>query len=174
VIVLALGNQWRGAAPVFQILAISALVRLLLDMTFWSLVSRGQSKRLLTLLLIISPILVGSYAIGLPFGIKGVALSGSVVLVGIYPWILKYTYRGTELTLRRFGAAIMCPATLCMAGVCLSEIAMYVIAPQRTASQLLVAFSGFTSAYLLSASIPRVRKELRAFKDLTADLRGFR
>ena len=52
VIVLALGKQWRAAAPVFQILAIFALGQLLLESTLWLLVSRGQSRRLLKLLLI--------------------------------------------------------------------------------------------------------------------------
>ena len=57
VIVLALGRRWRGAAPVFQILAIFALGQLLLESTLWLFVSRGQSQRLLKLLLVISPII---------------------------------------------------------------------------------------------------------------------
>ena len=107
-----LGNKWREAAPVFQILAISALGQLLLESTIWLFVSRGQSERLLKLLLMISPVIVGSFAIGLPFGIKGVALSGSMVLVAIFPWILKFAFRGTNLTLWRLGRAIFCPVSL--------------------------------------------------------------
>jgi O-antigen/teichoic acid export membrane protein len=169
VIVIVLGDRWRAAAPVFQILAISALPQLLLDMTVWSLVSRGHSNRLLKLLLIISPIIVCSFAIGLPFGIKGVALSGSLVLVGIYPWILNSTYRGTRLTLQRFGGSVICPVTLCLAGVLASELALRLIAPQRVVSQLLVAAIGFASAYLLSAVIPRVRNEIMSFRDLAGE-----
>ena len=93
VIVLVLGDQWREAAPVFQILAISALGQLLLDSTIWLFVSRGQSQQLLKILLIISPIIVAGYVIGLPFGIKGVALSGSLVLLGTLPWMLKFAFR---------------------------------------------------------------------------------
>ena len=125
VIVLVLGHQWREAAPVFQILVISALGQLLLDSTLWLFVSRGQSARLLKLLLIISPIIVGSFAIGLPFGIKGVALSGSVVLVGILPWILKFAFRGTTLTLQRLGRLSMCPIVLCLGGVSLAWLALH-------------------------------------------------
>lgn len=169
VIVLVLGNRWREAAPVFQLLAISALAQMLLDMAIWSLVSRGQSNRLRKLLFIISPIIVGSFAIGLPFGIKGVALSGSLVLVGIYPWILKFTYRGTQLTLQRFGEAILCPLMLCFAGVFSAEAALRLVAPQGSVSQIVVAALGFASAYLLSALIPGVRKEIMSFKDLTGD-----
>src|SRR5580692_7807293 len=93
IILLALGSRWRGAAPVFQILAIFALGQLLLESTLWLFVSRGQSKQLLKLLLVISPIIIASYAIGLPFGTKGVALSGSLGLLLIFPWILRFSFR---------------------------------------------------------------------------------
>jgi len=103
VIVLILGSKWREAAPVFQFLAISALGQMLLETTVWSLVSRGQSQRLLKLLLIISPIIVASFVIGLPFGIKGVALSSSLALLILLPWASNSTFRGTDLTLQRLG-----------------------------------------------------------------------
>lgn len=173
VIVIALGKQWSQAVPVFQILAISALGQLLLDSTIWLFVSRGQSKRLLRLLLVISPIIVGSFAIGLPFGIKGVALSGSLVLVAIFPSILKFAFHGTDLTLRRLGQAIGCPIALCLAGVFSSELALRLIAPQRIVSQLLVAALGFAAAYLVAALIPRVREEVRSFRDVASQLNVF-
>ncbi len=166
VIVLILGNQWREAAPVFQILVISALGQLLLELTIWLFVSRGQSQQLLKLLLIISPIIVGSYAIGLPFGIKGVALSGSLVLLAIFPWILKFSFRGTNLTLQRLGQTILYPISLCLAGVCLAELALHLIAPQRIVSQLLVTALGFVGGYSLSLLIPPVRQEIISIRRL--------
>src|ERR1700733_4043418 len=166
VIVLALGNRWRAAAPVFQILAIFALGQLLLESTLWLFVSRGQSQRLLKLLLIISPIVVGSYAIGLPFGIKGVALSGSLVLLVIFPWILTFSFNGTNLTLKRFGQAILYPIAVCLAGICSAKLALQLIAPPRPVSQLLVAALGFAVGYALSVLIPRVRQEIMALKTL--------
>jgi len=171
VIVLALGSRWREAAPVFQILAIFALGQLLLESTVWLFVSRGQSKRLLILLLIISPIIVGSYAIGLPFGIKGVALSGSLVLLAIFPWILKFTFRGTALTLGCLVQAIVYPISLSLAGVVLAELVLHLIAPQRIASQLLVTVLGFAAAFSLSTLIPAVRQEVMSFRELFSELR---
>jgi PST family polysaccharide transporter len=166
VIVLVLGNQWRQAAPVFQILVLAALGQLLLESTIWLFVSRGQSRQLLKLLLIISPIIVGSYAIGLPFGIKGVAVSGSLVLLAIFPWILKFSFRGTDLTLQRLGQAILCPISLGLAGVCLAKLALYLIAPQRIVAQLLVAALGFAAGYSLSLLIPPVREEVMSVRKL--------
>jgi len=174
VIVLALGKQWQAAAPVFQILAVSALGQLLFESIIWLFVSRGQSKRLLKLLLIISPIIIASFAIGLPFGIRGVALSGSLVLISIFPWILKFAFHGTQLTLQRLGQAILCPISLCLGGVLTGELALRLIAPRHIISQLLVVALGFAAAYSLSALIPRVRKEIRSFQDLASELGLFK
>lgn len=172
VIVLVLGPQWREAAPVFQILVISALGQLLLETTIWLLISRGQSERLLKLLLIISPIIVGSFAIGLPFGIKGVALSSSLVLLGILPWALKFAFRGTDLNLRRVGRALFYPISLCLAGIFLAKIALQLIAPERMVLQFLVVALGFAMAYSLSAFIPAVRREIMSLGKVLSDLRS--
>jgi O-antigen/teichoic acid export membrane protein len=174
VIVLLLGKQWREAAPVFQILAVSGLTQLLLESSMWLFLSRGQSLQLLKLLLIISPVIVGSYAIGLPFGIKGVALSGSAALLCILPWMLKITFRGTDLTLQRFGRALLCPLALGLAGVLCAELALHAIGPERIFPQLFVATLGFAAVYLVSALIPAVREEMMALRNLLSELRPFR
>jgi O-antigen/teichoic acid export membrane protein len=174
VIVLVLGSKWRAAAPVFQILAIAAVGQQLRESTVWLLVSRGDSKRLLKLLLIISPIIVGSFVIGLPFGIKGVALAGSLVLVGIFPWMLKFAFRGTRLTLRHVGRAILCPISICLAGIVVAEVTLHLVVPQRVISQLLVVALSFVAAYALSALIRPVRDEIKSFRGLFDDLRPSR
>jgi O-antigen/teichoic acid export membrane protein len=166
VIVLMLGVKWREAVPVFQMLAVVALVQPLIDSTNWLLLSRGQSARLLKMTLIALPVIVVSYIIGLPFGIKGVALSGSVVLVALSSWILKFAFRGTHLTLRRLGGAIACPISLCLGGVLLAECALHLIAPPTVVAQLLVAALGVAASYSLSALIPAVRKEAMSLRKL--------
>ena len=166
VIVLTLGDRWRAAAPVFQILAIFALGQLLLESTMWLLVSRGQSQRLLKLFLVISPVIVGGYAVGLPFGIKGVALSGSLVLLVIFPWILRFSFSGTNLTLQRFGQAIVCPLAVCLAGICSAKLAVHLIAPHRPVSQVLVIALGLAGGYALAVLIPQVRQEVMSLKGL--------
>lgn len=170
VIVLTLGNQWREAAPVFQILVISALAQLVLESTIWLFVSRGESGVLLKLLLVISPIIVGSFAIGLPFGISGVALSGSLALLAILPWMIKFAFRRSTLTLRRLGQALLCPIAVSLVGVFLAELALHLTGAQRILPQLLVAASSFAATYLLSACIPSVRSEICYFRSLIGEL----
>lgn len=171
VVVLTLGNQWRDAAPVFQILAISALGQLFLDSTIWLLVSRGESKRLFKMMLVIFPIIFTSFLIGLPFGIKGVALSGSLVLIAILPWILKFTFRDTNLTLSRVGSALLYPISTCFAGIFFAEVALRLIVPRHVLGQLLVTALGFAAAYLFSALLPRVREEIGSLRKLLSELR---
>ena len=171
VIVLLLGSQWRASVPVFRLLAICALGQLLLDSTVWVFVSRGQSGRLLKLLLTMSPVIIGSVAIGLPFGIKGVALSGSLGLIGTVFWALKYAFRGTNLTLQNLGRAILPPVTLCVAGILSAELCLRLLAPQRIVSQLLVSALGFAAVYLLSALIPSMRDEIRSLSSLFSEMR---
>jgi hypothetical protein len=134
------------------------------------LVSRGQSRRLFRLLLIISPIIVASFAIGLPFGIQGVALSGSLVALIILPSALKYTFRGTQLNLRRVGRAVLIPVSLCLVGVFCAEVALLVIVPTGMLSDLLVAALGFAVAYSLSPLIPSVKSEMLCIRRLLREL----
>jgi O-antigen/teichoic acid export membrane protein len=171
VIVLVLGSKWRDAAPVFQILAIGALGQVLLDSTGWLFISRGQSKRLLKLLLIMSPVIVGSFAVGLPFGIKGVALCGSLVLLAIFPWVLRYAFRGTQLTLQRLGRAVVHPIALSLAAIFSAELALHLISPQRVGTQLLVAAVSFAVTYALAGLVPSIREEASSLRRLLRELR---
>jgi PST family polysaccharide transporter len=172
VIVLAVGNQWRESVPVFQILAVSGLAELLLSSsTHWLLVSRGQSAKFLKLGLITAPLILGSFAMGLPFGIKGVALSYSSVVVVILPWALHFAFDGTHITLQRLGRVLMYPAMVSVLGVLSAKIAVYFTEPVGMLSKLLVIALGFAGAFLLSALIPRVREEVVSFRGLLSDLR---
>jgi len=171
VIVLVLGAKWGNAVPVFQILVISALGQLLLESTVWLFVSRGQSKRLLRLLFVISPIIVGSFVVGLPFGIRGVALAGSLVLLIILPGILKFAFRGTTLTFQRLGEALIWPVSLSLGGAFCSELGLHLIRPDYLIWQLLVPALGFVVVFSLSTILPSVRAEMMSLRRLLSDLR---
>jgi PST family polysaccharide transporter len=144
---------------------------MLLESILWLFVSRGQSGRLLKLLLMISPLMIASFAIGLPFGIKWVALALSIFLVVSLPWILKFAFSGTDLTLGRLAKALLCPIVVSLAGVLLAESAMRLIVPQSMLSQLAVAALGFVIIYSLALLIPAVRKEVNSLWKLFSELR---
>jgi len=171
VIIIVLGKQWWDAAPIFQILAISAPAQLVFESIMWILISRGQSARLLRLMSIVAPLMVGSFAIGLPFGAKGVAWAGSLTLLFAMPWMLRFAFRGTGLTLRSFWQAVWIPITLCMISVCAAEVVHHWIKPQRVFLQLSLVALVFTATYALSTAIRPIRQDLLTFRDLFSELR---
>ena len=160
VIAITLGSRWHEAAPVFRLLAILALGQLLLDATGWLLVSRGKSMRLLQMTLILAPVMIASYAIGLPFGIRAVALCSSIASLLVFPGILKFSFRGTKITLRRLARAICYPVLLCIMGAVSGQLALRYIAFRGAVTELLVAALGFTLGCLLSLLLPQMREDL--------------
>lgn len=166
VIILVLGRRWVEAAPVFQILTIFALGQLILESTVWLFVSRGHSRRLLLLSLTICPLIIGGYAIGLPFGIRGVAMSGSLGFLALFPWMLKCSFSGTEITLQRLAQAVLYPVILSLFGVGLAEAALRLLSPQGVSEQLLLTAVSFASGCLLAMLIKPVRGELLSLKSL--------
>ncbi len=171
VIVLTLGRQWRAAGPVFQLLAIFALGQLLYESVIWLFISRGQSKLLLKLVLIMCPITVCSYAVGLPFGIKGVALFGALGMLLAFPWILSFSFRGTRLTLARFGREIMYPVLTGLAGVATGELALHAVGQMPNVLQILIVGAAFAVGCFVAFILKPVRQEVKQLIDL---LRGSR
>jgi PST family polysaccharide transporter len=116
--------------------------------------------------MIVSPIIICSFAIGLPFGIKGVALSSSLALIGMLPWIMSFSFRGTPLTLQDLGRALLHPVLLSLFGISLATFVQHLFKPVGILMELFVLALGFASAYLLAALIPAVRNEIASFRDL--------
>jgi PST family polysaccharide transporter len=167
-VVLGLGSNWRGAVPVFQILALTAPCQLLLETVGWLLVSQGNSDRLFKPMLVISPVIIGSFVVGLPFGINGVALAGSLALLGIFPPLLNFVFRGTQLTIKRLAKAIACPIFLSLASILSAKGALYILLPHVFVWQLAVVALAFGVTYSLALLLPRVRYEVLSLKKLLA------
>jgi len=174
VVILVLGRKWLEAAPVFQILAISSLAQPIFQSAAWVLVSRGRSDRLLKLSLITSPVIVGSFIVGLPFGIRGVALCYSIALVSALPWILRFVFRDTALTLGRLARAVMYPVILCLAGVVSSELGLRLFQPGNLGQEFAVIALGFAATYLVAALVPSVREEALSFRSVLKEFGLFK
>ncbi len=171
VIVLTLGRQWRSAGPVFQILAIFALGQLLYELLIWLLISRGESRRLLKLVLILCPVTIAGYAIGLPFGIRGVALSGALTMLFTFPWVLHFGFRGTELSLSRLGKHLISPLIASLAGVVTGELALHLAGQMSPVLQLLIVGPAFAAGCSLALILASVREEAKQLKNLFQSFR---
>ena len=90
-----LGPKWTGAAAIFRLLAPTILVFAIINPLFWLLSSVGLVGRSLKMALVIAPLMIASYVIGLPYGPRGVALAYSIVMVlWVFP-VISWSVYGT-------------------------------------------------------------------------------
>jgi O-antigen/teichoic acid export membrane protein len=80
VIFVLLGPKWKEAAGIFRLLAPTILAMAMANPLGWLLTSIGLVGRGLKIALVISPLMIASYIIGLPYGPRGVALAYSAVM----------------------------------------------------------------------------------------------
>ena len=80
IISIVLGPQWEDAANIFRLLSPTILVFSLINPLSWLLFSTGLVRRSLKIALVITPLVIGAYVIGLPYGPEGVAFAYSAVM----------------------------------------------------------------------------------------------
>src|SRR3984885_46285 len=73
-----LGPKWNAAAAIFRFLAPTILVFAIANPLSWLVMSLGLVRRALKIGLVIAPVLILAYVVGLPYGPKGVAIAYSV------------------------------------------------------------------------------------------------
>ncbi len=98
VILVLLGQKWRAAAPIFRLLAPTILVFAIANPLSWLLSSIGLVKRLLKMGMVIAPVMIAGYFIGLPFGPRGVAFAYSTVMVLWLIPLITWALHGTIIS----------------------------------------------------------------------------
>ena len=93
-----LGAKWSSAVPIFRLLAPTTLAFAIINPMGWLLISLGLVGRGLRMALVLAPIMIGSYAVGLPYGPKGVALSYSIMMMVCAVPLILWALRGTAIS----------------------------------------------------------------------------
>lgn len=100
VIMVVLGPKWTDAIAIFRLLAPTILIFALINPLGWLLFSLGLVGRSLKIALVIAPLVIAGYVIGLPYGPKGVALGYSAAMtVWVIPHIV-WCVHGTAISVR--------------------------------------------------------------------------
>jgi PST family polysaccharide transporter len=100
IILILLGPKWIEAIPIFQLLTPTILVFALINPMWWLLASTGLLGRSLKIALVIAPLVIVAYIIGLPYGPTGVAFAYSAVMtLWLVPHIA-WCIHGTMISLR--------------------------------------------------------------------------
>jgi O-antigen/teichoic acid export membrane protein len=119
-IAVLLGSKWTGTAVIFRLLAPTILIFALINPLWWLLVSTGLIGRSLNIALIIAPLVIAGYVIGLPYGPTGVALSySSVMTLWVLPHIA-WCVHGTIVSFQDIMVAVSRPLLSGCAAVALA------------------------------------------------------
>lgn len=160
IILLVLGPQWEGAIPIFQILAAASVLRPIYSSARWIFYSTGNGGGLLRLRCTLAPLFFGCFVLGLPYGPAGVAAAYTAGFLLAFPFVLRYAFRGTSLTLTGLAAALGCPAAMA-AGIAAGVRVVGVLSRETALSEQL-GLAGFGAVLGGAAAllVPAVRGEL--------------
>jgi len=122
-IAVVLGPQWKAAGPIFRLLAPTILVFAVANPVSWLLTSIGRVGRLLRMGLVIAPIMILSYFLGLPYGPTGVAFAYSAVMLLWLVPLLLWALHGTPVTPRDMLLALSRPLISSLVAGCLAYAA---------------------------------------------------
>jgi O-antigen/teichoic acid export membrane protein len=104
-----LGPKWKATAAIFRLLAPTILVFAIANPLSWLVMSLGLVRRALKMGLVIAPLLIGSYLIGLRYGPKGLALAYSTtMLLWLLP-VIAWSVHGTVISVRDVLLAVSRP-----------------------------------------------------------------
>ena len=122
---VVLGPKWSEAAPIFRLLAPTILVFAMINPLWWLMVSLGLVERSLRVGLVLAPLVIASYIVGLPYGPKGVALGYSIVMaLWVIPHIA-WCVHGTVVSLRDILRAVGKPLFSAIVAALAAGAALY-------------------------------------------------
>jgi O-antigen/teichoic acid export membrane protein len=94
-----LGPRWHEAAPIFRLLSPTITAFGLINPLFWLLLATGQIRRSLKMGMVITPLIICGYTLGLSRGPQGVAASFSITMIVLAaPLILYWAQHGPHGT----------------------------------------------------------------------------
>jgi O-antigen/teichoic acid export membrane protein len=171
IIAVALGPKWADTIPIFRLLAPTVLIFGIVNPLAWLLLAIGLQTRSLKIALVVAPLSIMSYVIGLPFGPEGVAFAYStVMLLWLVPHVL-WCLHGTSIspgdilvaTSKPFLSAIL--ATVVTLGA-----AFYIL--QMHSPLLRLAVEGGIMAFVYYGTLLFVMGEKNLYVDVFRELRG--
>jgi O-antigen/teichoic acid export membrane protein len=99
-ILVLLGPKWIDVVEIFRLLAPTILIFALINPLGWLTFSLGMIKRNLQIVLVLAPVVIGGYVLGLPHGPKGVAFAYSAAMTLWAVPHIAWCVHGTVVSLR--------------------------------------------------------------------------
>jgi PST family polysaccharide transporter len=114
VVMVLLGARWLETATIFRLLTPTILAFAVANPFIWLMLAGGRAGRSLQISLVMTPVLIVGYALGLVHGPEGVAAAFSTIMVVATVPVVLWAKRGTSLTVRDIVRAIS-PAAVSIA-----------------------------------------------------------
>jgi PST family polysaccharide transporter len=108
-VLVVLGPKWKNAVALLRLLAPTILAFALIDPFSWLLVATGKVMRSLKIGLVIAPLVIAAYFIGLPYGPKGVAIGYSAMMTLLIIPVIAWCKHGTVIGSRDVWRAVRPP-----------------------------------------------------------------
>jgi O-antigen/teichoic acid export membrane protein len=117
---VVLGPKWKDAVPIFRLLSPTILMFAMMNPFSWLLFSMGWVNRSLKIALVIAPLAISAYVIGLPYGPKGVAFAYSTAMtIWLVPHIL-WCIHGTNISFGDILGVVKRPVLSAVVAACLA------------------------------------------------------
>jgi O-antigen/teichoic acid export membrane protein len=144
-----LGAKWHDAAPIFRLLAPTILAFAIVHPFGWLMQATGQVGRALKISLVVTPVLILGYSLGLSAGPQGVAIGFSVSIVLISAPVILWAKQGTLISATDVIKAAVYPVLSIIAGA-LATFATRNLAErlEPTMLRLLIQVSTLLATYL--------------------------
>jgi len=170
-VLLLLGHQWSSAAPIFRLLAPTILVFGLINPLWPLLVAQGMLVRGLHQALVIAPLTITAYVIGLHWGPQGVAMAFSIAM-GL--WVvphLAWSVHGTVVSLKDIAIAVSKPlVSIAVASLTSAWVVFNLLAEASPWLRLASGLSVLSAIYLGMLLFAMGQRAL--YLDLLRDLRA--
>jgi O-antigen/teichoic acid export membrane protein len=170
-ILVLLGPKWKDAVPIFRLLAPTILIFAVINPFGWLLVSMGKIMRSLKIALVLAPLVIAGYIVGLPHGPKGVAFAYSAVMTLWALPTIAWCVHGTPISFRDVLETVARPL---LSGVVAAAVALalrFLHGPLGSPwSRLLL--DGFVLATVYLATLMYGMGEKSSYSDLLRALRA--
>jgi PST family polysaccharide transporter len=146
---IVLGAQWSGTADILRLLTPAILVLGIINPLGWLMFSAGLVGRSTRTSLVIAPLVVTAYAIGISFGPSGVALAFSIAMTFWFVPHAMWCVRNTTITLNDLVQVAIRPFIAAAgAGILAYGSQLYWLGPFSPFVRLLIGAGVMVTAYV--------------------------
>jgi O-antigen/teichoic acid export membrane protein len=128
-----LGAKWHDASGIFRLLVPTIVVFALINPLGWLMLATGYAGRSLKIALMLAPVVILGYALGLPYGPQGVAAGFSVAMVLLAVPVIMWSKHGTLITgkdiLRATAPSMVCSVVAAAVALAVSGVTSRVEMP---------------------------------------------